>query len=114
MIEASAQLLMHSLVHVVYGLTEKNMTFLWTINWFLARTILRFGLDKASHPLDKEDRVPGGPNLLVLVRPCITNVAPSLKYDLKCRSRLASSEHLSPLLSAINIANSCERIASDN
>ena len=88
------------------------MTFLWTINWFLARTILRFRLDKASHPLDKKDR--DGPDLLVLVRPGITNLAPSLKYDLKCRSRLASSEHLSALLSAINIANSCERIASDN
>ena len=111
MIGASTQLLMLSL-YVVYGPTEKYMTFLWTLNavvWSLAHTILRFRLDKASHPLDKKDRVPSLVDLifLVLVRPGITNLAPTLQYDLKHRSGLASSEHLSALLSAINMANSC-------
>ena len=62
-------MLMLSLVRAVYGLTGKDVTFLWTVNavvWSLAHTILRFGLDKAFHPLDKTDRVPPLVDLIFL------------------------------------------------
>ena len=54
------QLLMLSLVHV-YGPTEKHVTPLGIVNAVvcsLAHTILRFGLDKASHPVDKDRKRP--------------------------------------------------------
>ena len=60
---------MLSLVHVVYGPTEKDVTPLGIVNAVvrsLAHTILRFRLDKASHPLDKKDRKPPLVDLIFL------------------------------------------------